>query len=137
LRQKALCEFVRGGVVPSNRWFALAILFIARLVLGLQFQSAGSVAPFLIRDFNISYAQIGMLESLVAVRDDAGVGVADKVVATNGLNPDRGSFIARRLVDWFALSPVISWRLELRTESAWAMGAFRGLGYCIALIGSR
>jgi hypothetical protein len=67
-------------------------------------------------------------ESLVAVRDDAGVGVADKVVATNGLNPDRGSFIARRLVDWFALSPVISWRLELRTESAWAMGAFRGLG---------
>src|SRR5262249_20422735 len=64
LRQKALCEFVRGGVVPSNRWFALAILFIARLVLGLQFQSAGSVAPFLIRDFNISYAQIGMLVGL-------------------------------------------------------------------------
>jgi len=32
------------------------------------------------------------------------------------------SFSARRVVDWFTLSPVINWRLELGTESVWAMG---------------
>jgi MFS family permease len=48
----------------ENRWFVLAILFIARFVLGYQFQSAGSVAPFLIRDFDISYAQVGILVGL-------------------------------------------------------------------------
>ncbi|MEA2872978.1 MAG: hypothetical protein QOH67_2954, partial [Hyphomicrobiales bacterium] len=35
----------------ESRWFILAVLFAARFALGYQFQSAGSVAPFLIRDF--------------------------------------------------------------------------------------
>jgi MFS family permease len=52
----------------SSRWFVLALLFTARFVLGYQFQSAGSVASFLIRDFNISYAQIGMLVGLFMLR---------------------------------------------------------------------
>jgi len=45
----------------ESRWLILAVLFIARFALGYQFQSAGSVAPFLIRDLNVDYAQIGIL----------------------------------------------------------------------------
>ena len=45
----------------ESRWFILAVLFAARFALGYQFQSAGSVAPFLIRDFGIGYTQVGLL----------------------------------------------------------------------------
>lgn len=45
----------------DNRWFILVVLFVARLALGYQFQSAGSVAPFLIRDLGLDYAQVGLL----------------------------------------------------------------------------
>jgi predicted MFS family arabinose efflux permease len=45
----------------ESRWLILAVLFIARFALGYQFQSAGSVAPFLINDLRIDYAQIGIL----------------------------------------------------------------------------
>lgn len=45
----------------QSRWFMLAVLFVARFALGYQFQSAGSVSPFLIRDFGIGYTQVGLL----------------------------------------------------------------------------
>jgi MFS family permease len=45
----------------ESRWLILAVLFIARFALGYQFQSAGSVAPFLRRDLDIDYAEIGLL----------------------------------------------------------------------------
>ena len=45
----------------ESRWFILAVLFAARFALGYQFQSAGSVGPFLIRDFGIGYTQVGLL----------------------------------------------------------------------------
>jgi len=45
----------------ESRWFILAVLFAARFALGYQFQSAGSAAPFLIRDFGIGYTQVGLL----------------------------------------------------------------------------
>jgi len=45
----------------DTRWLMLAVLFTARFALGYQFQSAGSVAPFLIRDFGVGYTQIGLL----------------------------------------------------------------------------
>src|ERR1700730_1755386 len=45
----------------ESRWLILAVLFIARFALGYQFQSAGSVAPFLILDLGIDYAQVGFL----------------------------------------------------------------------------
>jgi MFS family permease len=44
-----------------SRWFILAVLFAARFALGFQFQSAGSAAPFLVRDLGIDYAQVGIL----------------------------------------------------------------------------
>src|ERR1043166_5011066 len=45
----------------DKRWLMLAVLFTARFALGYQFQAAGSVAPFLIRDFGVGYTQIGLL----------------------------------------------------------------------------
>jgi len=45
----------------KSRWLVLAVLFIARFALGYQFQSAGSLAPLLIRDLGIDYAQVGVL----------------------------------------------------------------------------
>jgi predicted MFS family arabinose efflux permease len=45
----------------QSRWVILAVLFIARFALGYQFQSAGSLAPFLIDDLGIDYAQVGVL----------------------------------------------------------------------------
>ncbi len=34
--------------MPENRWFILGVLFVARFALGFQFQSAGSVSPFIV-----------------------------------------------------------------------------------------
>jgi predicted MFS family arabinose efflux permease len=51
----------RGEFMPKSRWFILAVLFAARFALGYQFQSAGSAAPFLVRDLGIDYAQVGIL----------------------------------------------------------------------------
>jgi predicted MFS family arabinose efflux permease len=48
----------------SNRWFILAVLFVTRFCLGYQFQSAGSVAPFLISEFALDYRQVGILVGL-------------------------------------------------------------------------
>jgi MFS family permease len=48
----------------TNRWLILGILCVARFGLGFQFQSVGSVAPFLIEDFGIDYSQIGTLVGL-------------------------------------------------------------------------
>ena len=48
----------------NNRWFILAVLFVTRFCLGYQFQSAGSVAPFLMAEFSIDYGQVGTLVGL-------------------------------------------------------------------------
>ena len=39
----------------------LAVLFFARVALGYQFQNVGSLAPFLVGDLGLDYAQIGIL----------------------------------------------------------------------------
>src|SRR5262245_49385438 len=48
----------------TNRWFILAVLFVTRFCLGYQFQSAGSVAPFLVSQFALDYQQVGTLVGL-------------------------------------------------------------------------
>lgn len=48
----------------TSRWLALALFFITRLALGFQFQSVGSVAPLLLHDFDLQYAQLGTLVGL-------------------------------------------------------------------------
>lgn len=54
-----------GGVqVKANRWTILGALCVVRLGIGFQFQTVGSVAPFLIDDLGIDYSQIGTLVGL-------------------------------------------------------------------------
>jgi MFS family permease len=48
----------------NNRWAALALVFLARASIGFQFQSVGSVAPLVIADLHLSYAQLGTLIGL-------------------------------------------------------------------------
>jgi MFS family permease len=48
----------------SSRWVALALIFVTRTSMGIQFQSIGSVAPLLVADIGMSYAQLGMLIGL-------------------------------------------------------------------------
>lgn len=45
----------------ANRWVALAIVFVTRTSMGFQFQAVASVAPLMVRDLGLSYAQLGTL----------------------------------------------------------------------------
>jgi MFS family permease len=47
--------------MAGSRWFILGVLFLARTVVGFQFQSVASTAPDMIDDFHLDYAQIGTL----------------------------------------------------------------------------
>ncbi len=47
-----------------SRWTALAVIFLTRLSMGFQLQSIASIAPFLIDEFRLSYAQLGWLLGL-------------------------------------------------------------------------
>jgi MFS family permease len=48
----------------DSRWVALAIIFVTRTSMGIQFQSVGSVAPLLVADLTLSYAELGTLIGL-------------------------------------------------------------------------
>ena len=45
----------------ANRWVALAIVFVTRTSMGFQFQAVASVAPLMVQDLGMSYAQLGTL----------------------------------------------------------------------------
>jgi MFS family permease len=48
----------------ANRWAALAIVFVTRTSMGFQFQSVASVAPLLMSELGLSWAQLGTLIGL-------------------------------------------------------------------------
>jgi MFS family permease len=48
----------------ANRWTALALVFVTRTAMGFQFQSVASVAPLVVADLGLSYAQLGTLIGL-------------------------------------------------------------------------
>jgi predicted MFS family arabinose efflux permease len=50
--------------VIRNRWIILAVLFLARTAMAVQFQSVGSLGPILARDLAIDYAAVGTLIGL-------------------------------------------------------------------------
>src|SRR5262249_6274007 len=50
-----------------NRWLVLAVVFLARISMGFQFQSVASVAPFIVEDLGLSYAQLGWLIGLFSL----------------------------------------------------------------------
>lgn len=45
----------------SNRWVVLAVLFLARTAMGIQFQSVATLSPYLISKLSIDYTQLGLL----------------------------------------------------------------------------
>ena len=47
-----------------NRWVALAVLTAARVSMAFQFQSLASVAPILVRDLGLGFADVGFLVGL-------------------------------------------------------------------------
>ena len=49
---------------PGSRWSILALLFVCRIGLGLQFQTLGSVSDSLVAALGFSYAEIGTLIGL-------------------------------------------------------------------------
>jgi len=56
-----------------NRWFILAVLFVARAAWAYQFQAVGSVGPLIVDDLGISYAELG---TLIGIFDAPGIIVA-------------------------------------------------------------
>ena len=52
------------GGFAAKRWPMLAVLFLARTVMAVQFETVGSTAPFLHQAFAIDFAQIGTLIGL-------------------------------------------------------------------------
>ena len=48
----------------DDRWVMLAIIFLARSGMALQFQSIAPIAPLFVADFNVSYARLGLLIGL-------------------------------------------------------------------------
>lgn len=50
--------------MTQSRWFILAILFLARTAMGLQFQTVGAVGPILADSLGIDYAAVGVLIGL-------------------------------------------------------------------------
>jgi MFS family permease len=47
-----------------DRWLALALIFVTRVSMGIQFQSIASVGPLVVEDLRLSYAQLGTLVGL-------------------------------------------------------------------------
>jgi MFS family permease len=48
----------------GTRWVILGVIFVARIVIGYQFQSIASIAPYLLKDLQVNYAQVGVLIGL-------------------------------------------------------------------------
>ena len=52
------------GSVLRHRWFIIATIFLARTTMAMQFQSIAPVAPLVVADLGITYAQLGLLIGL-------------------------------------------------------------------------
>src|SRR5262245_57592116 len=48
----------------DNRWTILALVFITRTATGFQFQSVASIAPLMMADLQLSYAELGTVIGL-------------------------------------------------------------------------
>lgn len=47
--------------LAANRWFVLAVLYAARIIMGFQFQTVGPISPLLVEALAIDYAELGTL----------------------------------------------------------------------------
>jgi MFS family permease len=93
------------------RWRILALLFLARVGLGLQFQTLGSVSENLIGAFGFDYTEIGTLIGffmlpglLLAVPAGfAGQYLSDRVLVSTGLGAMAAGGLVAALADGFGL----------------------------------
>jgi len=51
-------------IMPVDRWIILAVLFVTRLTMAFQFQSAAALSPLLVQQFGVGLADIGFLIGL-------------------------------------------------------------------------
>jgi predicted MFS family arabinose efflux permease len=94
-----------------SRWTILALLFAARVGLGFQFQTVGSVADPLVRDLHVSFAEIGTLIGLfnapgLVLAIPAGLAgryASDRVLVSAGLAVMVAAGALAVLADGFAL----------------------------------
>src|SRR5579883_2203955 len=54
----------RLSAISGGRWLILAVLFLARTAMGLQFQAVAALSPYVIADLAIDYARLGWLIGL-------------------------------------------------------------------------
>src|SRR4051794_14588192 len=53
-------DFLALEIPVDNRWRILAVLVVARLVMGMQFESVGALGP-LLKAEGLDYGQLGIL----------------------------------------------------------------------------
>ena len=54
----------RRSAIGGERWLILAVLFLARTAMGLQFQAVATLASYVMADLGIGYARLGWLIGL-------------------------------------------------------------------------
>src|SRR5260221_1743661 len=52
---------MRADLSRRGPWTLLAVLGIARIAFGVQFQSVGAVGPAMVKDLGLAYASLGTL----------------------------------------------------------------------------
>jgi MFS family permease len=52
------------GANMSNRWYVLALLFGVRVAMAFQFQAVAALSPFMMSEFKVGIADIGLLIGL-------------------------------------------------------------------------
>lgn len=99
-----------------GRWFALGLILLARISIAMQFQSIAPVAPLLVVDLALSYAEIGLLIGLYLLPGTV-------LALPGGLLGER--FGNRRVVLWALALMVGGGLLTAASHSLWQAGAGR------------
>lgn len=100
----------------GSRWFALGLILLARISMAMQFQSIAPVAPLLIADLALSYAELGLLIGLCLLPGTV-------LALPGGLLGER--FGNRRVVLWALTLMVGGGLVTGASHSLWQAGAGR------------
>ena len=134
----------------GSRWLILAVLFLARTTMGFQFQSVGTLSPFLVRELGIDYTQLGLLIGCyllpgVVIAYPGGLlgqRLGDKHVAILGMtlmvaggvltgaSHDYAAFLAGRLIS--GIGAVLLNVILTKMATDWFVG--REIGTALALL---
>jgi MFS family permease len=95
----------------GERWVILAVLFLARTVMGFQFQAVAALSSFVVADLGVDYARLGLLIGLyllpgVAIAYPGGLlgqHFGDKRIAVLGMALMVGGGLATAMTGDFAV----------------------------------